>query len=55
MNEDFASRAWADNHAKLTTSFGEVLATIGRAMRVLNEKQFEAPWKSGQRDDCTAC
>ncbi len=55
MNEDFSTREWTDHHAKFSTDVTRILATIGQAMRVLNEKQFSAPWKSEKRDDCKAC
>jgi len=45
MNEDFSKRDWADNHATVSDGIHRALRTIMHSLKVLNEKQFEAPWR----------
>jgi hypothetical protein len=44
MNEDLATRAWADNHAKLSDGVVQAAHAIMQSLRVLHEKQYNAPW-----------
>jgi hypothetical protein len=46
MNEDFAKRDWSDHHDTMSTGIARALDTIWTALRVLNCKQYESPWKS---------
>jgi hypothetical protein len=56
MNEDFATRAWADQHKQFSKSVASAVHTIMDAMNVLQAKQYDAPWsRSAPRSDCTAC
>jgi hypothetical protein len=45
MNEDFATKAWADNHATLSNGIHRAIQTVAHSLKVLNDKQFEAPWR----------
>lgn len=46
MNEDFSSRAWADNHHKLSTGIADALHAIRLALQKLNDVQYSAPWRA---------
>jgi hypothetical protein len=55
MNEDFATKAWADNHAALSGGIANGIRTILDSLKVLNDKQFEAPWRQPVcQNDCPA-
>jgi hypothetical protein len=56
MNEDFATKAWADNHATLSKGIASGIRTILDSLKVLNDKQFDAPWRQrvGQKE-CPPC
>jgi hypothetical protein len=56
MNEDFATKAWADKHAQFSRSVVSAARTITDAMKVLHAKQYDAPWRQpASRNDCTTC
>jgi hypothetical protein len=56
MNEDFATRAWADNYGRFGRDIATAVRTIKDAMEVLHAKQFDAPWKQpSPRTDCSTC
>ena len=44
MNEDLATRAWAEHHAKLSDGVAQAAHAIMDSLRVLQEKQYNAPW-----------
>jgi len=50
MNEDFASRAWADNHHRFSQDIVASFKTLWRGFKRLTAAQFDAPWdrKSGE-------
>lgn len=48
MNEDFASREWAENHQRFSADIGKALKTLWRGFERLNAAQFEAPWERKQ-------
>ncbi len=50
MNEDFSTRDWADNHTTLSSGIYRAYKAMMESLRVLNAKQFDAPWR---RDVCT--
>lgn len=55
MNEDFSSKAWADNHATLSDGIARAIRTALDSLKVLNAKQFDAPWRQpASKQDCTA-
>lgn len=55
MNEDFSTRDWADHHTTLSDGIHDGLRAIMNALRVLNERQFDAPWRQTVcQKDCSA-
>jgi hypothetical protein len=53
MNEDFSTKAWADNHATLSDGIARAIRATTDSLRVLNAKQFDAPWRQpAQKQDC---
>lgn len=55
MNEDFSTKAWADHHATLSDGIARVIRTTMDSLRVLNAKQFDAPWRTcASKKDCPA-
>jgi hypothetical protein len=56
MNEDFATNAWTDNHPRFSENISSVVRTIMDAMKVLQAKQYDAPWRKPQtRGGCKTC
>jgi hypothetical protein len=56
MNEDFATKAWAENHEKLSSGIYRTFRTVMDAMAVLHAKQYDAPWRQVTPPrDCTSC
>lgn len=45
MNEPFADSQWADNHERFSHDVGRLFDSMAVAMKVLNEKLYEAPWR----------
>ncbi len=53
MNEDFSTKAWADNHVTLSDGIARAIRATTDSLRVLNAKQFDAPWRQpAQKQDC---
>ena len=56
MNEDFATRTWADRHAQFSKGVTDAARTVMDALAVLNAKQFDAPWRQpAPPQDCATC
>ena len=56
MNEDFARKDWADNHTRFNRGIADGLRVITDALKVLNAKQFDAPWRhAAPQCDGDAC
>lgn len=45
MNEDLATKAWADHHDQLSGGMAKAIRAVMDTMNVLNEQQFGAPWR----------
>ncbi len=45
MNEPFSTKAWADDHATLSNGIARAIRTTLDSLKVLNAKQFDAPWR----------
>ena len=55
MNEPFSNKAWADNHATLSHGIAQAFRMIMDSLKVLNAKQFDAPWREcASTKDCPA-
>ena len=53
MNEDFATRAWSENHATLSTGIHKGIRGLMDALSVLHARQYEAPWRRpAAHSDC---
>ncbi|MES2288427.1 MAG: hypothetical protein V4530_01715 [Pseudomonadota bacterium] len=44
MNEDFATREWAENHGQLSDGIAKAARAIMESLKVLHEQQYGAPW-----------
>ncbi len=53
MNEELATRAWADNHATLSTGISKAIGKLMDGLTVLNARQYHAPWR--QPATCSDC
>ena len=51
MNEDFASREWAENHQRFSDDVVRAFKTLWHGFERLTAAQFEAPWQRKQ-DEC---
>lgn len=54
MNEDLATRAWAEHHGKLSQGIADAAHAIMASMKVLQEKQYDAPWRRSSACDKAA-
>jgi hypothetical protein len=53
MNEPFSTKDWADNHEAFSDGIARVIRTTLNSLKVLNAKQFEAPWRQpASKKDC---
>jgi hypothetical protein len=53
MNEDFATKAWADNHAVMSEGIGRGISAFLKSLKGLHDKQFDAPWRHRLcQDEC---
>ncbi len=53
MNEPFSTKAWADSHGVLSDGIARAIRTMLDSFKVLNCKQFDAPWRRpGSKKDC---
>lgn len=45
MNEDLATKEWADHHGQVSDGIAKAIRAIADTLRVLHEQQFSAPWR----------
>jgi hypothetical protein len=48
MVEDFASRAWADNHHRLGDNVARIFRSLWHGFERLTAAQFDAPWERSE-------
>jgi len=46
MNEDFNSRAWADNHEVMSNGLANLFDRVRDGFVRLQARQFAVPWKT---------
>ena len=52
MRDDFLTRDWSDQHARLSDAISRLLCTVRTSLDRLHAKQFEAPWRQVRRERC---
>lgn len=45
MNEDYATRGWAEHHGELSQGIANAARAIMESLKVMQEKRFAAPWR----------
>jgi hypothetical protein len=47
MRDEIDGRLWAEHHTEFSASVAELFVRIGKGLKRLHERQWNAPWRQG--------